>query len=167
MKSNYLFSHKKIYIFIVVLIIIICSVLFYYRYNIKLWFNHKVLLPIGNKNHILYQSLGIDHRGIFVYNLDYRKINKIIKNRRTKKNDNKQLDKIFNEVIEGQYGFFNDINICEYIDRDKLTSEEMYYIFIEDIYCKENEKVTKCRLSDFELFIIDIVNNKIYEIYSA
>ena len=107
--------------------------------------------------------MGIDHRGIFVYNLDDKRINKIIKNKKTKKNDNNQLQKIFDELLEGQYGYFNDIEISEYIDKDRLTSDEMYYIYIEKI-----EKFdTEYHLTYFELYIIDVDNNKIYEIYSA
>ena len=140
-----------------------CFLLFYNRYNRKLFINTSVLLPIGNKNETLFFSTGIDHRGIFVYNLDDKRINKIIKNKRTKKNDNNQLKKIFDKLLEGQFGYFNDIEISEYIDKDRLTSDEMYYIYIEKI----TKFDTKYRLTYFELYIIDVDNNKIYEIYSS
>ena len=151
---------KNLILFFVLFVLIF---LFYTRYNRKLLINTGVLLPIGNKNETLFFSGGINHRGIFVYNLDDKRINKIIKNKRTKKNDNNQLQKIFDELLEGQYGYFDDIRISEYIDKDRLISDEMYYIYIEKI-TKFN---TKYRLTYFELYIIDVDNNKIYEIYSA
>lgn len=163
MKKNFKCSLKNICIFIIILFIIICFLLFYNRYNRKLFINTSVLLPIGNKNETLFFSTGIDHRGIFVYNLDDKRINKIIKNKRTKKNDNNQLKKIFDKLLEGQFGYFNDIEISEYIDKDRLTSDEMYYIYIEKI----TKFDTKYRLTYFELYIIDVDNNKIYEIYSS
>ena len=151
---------KKIVLFFVLFIMIF---IFYTRYNRQTFVNTNVLLPIGNKYETLFFSMGIDHRGIFVYNLDNKRINKIIKNKRTKKNDNNQLQKIFDELLEGQFGYFNDIEISEYIDKDRLTSDEMYYIYIEKI----TKFDTKYRLTYFELYIIDVDNNKIYEIYSA
>ena len=154
---------KKVKKIILVFILFVFIFLFHSRYNEQTFMNTNVLLPIGNKHETLFFSMGIDHRGIFVYNLDNKRINKIIKNKKTKKNDNNQLQKIFDELLEGQYGYFNDIEISEYIDKDRLTSDEMYYIYIE-----KNEKFdTEYHLTYFELYIIDVDNNKIYEIYSA
>lgn len=164
MKSKSFFKSNLFIIIICVVIFFIIGIMCWTHENcIEKFLNFKIIIPEPDKVEILYSELGRDPASIEKWTYSSKKIKKLLMNNYTQNINTNDVNKIFDHLLEGWYGRFQNGEIEKNFDR-RLINDNNFYIsrVIGDEKVVSNDALNTPNIRDYLILIIDVESNEVF-----
>lgn len=164
MKLKSFFQSNLFIIIICVAILFIIGIMCWTNGNsIEKFLNFKIIIPEPDKIEVLYREAGINPASIEKWTYSSRKIQKLLKNKHTQKINPNDVNKIFDHLLSGWHGSFQNDEIEKNFNR-KLINDNNFYIsrVIGEERVVSDDALNTPNIRNYLILIIDVESNEVY-----